>query len=126
MQSNARRIDRIWAGVDRSVAGQPPGAVGGVEAGGVDDGGYVAVGLLRELGVDVPPGAPDGETDVTYANTSCPYCAVALDPPPKSKKRRPACGQSVYVRKGPDDLRYLLQAVDLPAMDQAWDEYRGR
>ena len=32
-----------------------------------------------------------------YANTACPYCSGALNPPPKAKKRCPACGQPIYV-----------------------------
>ena len=31
----------------------------------------------------------------THANTACPYCSVALNPPPKAKKRCPACGQPI-------------------------------
>lgn len=61
-----------------------------------------------------------------YATRTCPYCAVVLDPLPKAKKKCPSCGQPVHVRRGPDGFRYLLQTVDLPAMTQAWDEYRGQ
>lgn len=61
-----------------------------------------------------------------YANNTCPYCSVPLEPLPKAKKKCPSCGQAVQVRRGPDGLRYLLQTVDLPAMDQAWAEYRGQ
>jgi hypothetical protein len=59
-----------------------------------------------------------------YANTACPYCAVAFDPLPKAKSKCRACGRPVFVRTGPDGLRYLLQEVDLPAMEQAWAEFR--
>jgi hypothetical protein len=59
----------------------------------------------------------------TYANTSCPYCSVELDPLPKGKKRCPACGQPIYARMGPDGITYLLRVGDLPVLDQAWAEY---
>ena len=59
----------------------------------------------------------------TYANTACPYCSVALSPPPKAKKRCPACGQPIYVRSGPDGLTYLLQVGDLPVLEAVWAEY---
>jgi hypothetical protein len=58
----------------------------------------------------------------TYANTTCPYCTSPLDPLPKAKKRCPACGQSIYVRSGPDGVRYLLQEIDLPVLEEAWAE----
>ena len=57
-----------------------------------------------------------------YANTSCPYCSASLDPLPKAKKRCPSCGQPIWVRSGPDGLTYLLQEVDLPILEQAWQE----
>ena len=57
-----------------------------------------------------------------YANTSCPYCSAPLDPLPKAKKRCPSCGESIWVRSGPDGLTYLLQEVDLPILEQAWQE----
>lgn len=57
-----------------------------------------------------------------YANTSCPYCSAPLDPLPKARKRCPSCGQPIYVRSGPDGLRYLLQEVDLPVLEQAWSD----
>jgi hypothetical protein len=57
-----------------------------------------------------------------YANTGCPYCSAPLDPLPKAKKKCPACGQPIYVRRAPDGLRYLLQEQDLPALDKAWTE----
>ena len=59
----------------------------------------------------------------TYANTSCPYCSVELNPLPKAKKRCPGCGQPIYVRGGPDGLTYLLQVGDLPVLEAAWAEY---
>ena len=59
-----------------------------------------------------------------YANTTCPYCAAGLDPPPRAKKRCPSCGQPIYVQSGPDGLTYLLQEVDLPVFEAAWAEHR--
>jgi len=59
-----------------------------------------------------------------YANTTCPYCGVTPDPLPKARSKKcRACGQSIYVREGPDGLTYLLQEVDLPAMEKAWVEH---
>ena len=57
-----------------------------------------------------------------YANTACPYCGVTPDPVPKAKSRCRACGESIYVRSGPDGLTYLLQEADLPVLDAAWVE----
>jgi len=57
-----------------------------------------------------------------YANTTCPYCSAPLDPIPKAKKKCPACGQPIFVRRAPDGLRYLLQERDLPVLEQAWAE----
>jgi hypothetical protein len=62
----------------------------------------------------------------TYASETCPYCAARLDPLPKAKKRCPDCGQPIYVRSGPDGVRYLLQEADLPTMEALWDEERER
>ena len=61
-----------------------------------------------------------------YANTSCPYCSAPLDPLPKAKKRCPSCGQSIWVRSGPDGLRYLLQEVDLRVLEEAWQEHYAK
>jgi hypothetical protein len=65
-------------------------------------------------------------TERRYASEACPYCTVRLDPLPKAKKRCLACGQSIYVRSGPDGMTYLLQEVDLPILEEAWGEYRAR
>jgi hypothetical protein len=62
--------------------------------------------------------------DLQYASTTCPYCGAALDPPPKAKRRCPACRRTIYVRVGPDALVYLLQDVDRPALERAWAEFR--
>lgn len=60
-----------------------------------------------------------------YASTSCPYCQTPLAPLPRAKKKCPACHQSIYVRSGPDGLRYLLRDTDLPVLEQAWAEYHA-
>jgi len=60
----------------------------------------------------------------TYANTSCPYCSIELDPPPKAKRRCPGCGEPIYARMGPDGFTYLLQVADLPELDRIWAEHR--
>ena len=59
----------------------------------------------------------------TYANKACPYCAVELNPLPKAKKRCPSCGQSIWVRSGPDGLTYLLQEADFPALEAVWQDH---
>jgi hypothetical protein len=64
-----------------------------------------------------------GDEPRIFANTACPYCSVELDPLPKAKKLCLGCGQPIYVRLGPDGLTYLLQAGDLPVLDQAWAEH---
>jgi len=57
-----------------------------------------------------------------YANTACPYCNAALDPLPTARMDCPACGATIWVRGGPDGLTYLLQEVDLPVLEQAWQD----
>ena len=59
-----------------------------------------------------------------YANTTCPYCGATPEPLPKAKSRCKVCGEAIYVRSGPDGQLYLLQEVDLPALEAAWDEAR--
>ena len=59
-----------------------------------------------------------------YANTFCPYCSSALEPLPRAKKRCPACGHWIYVRSGPDGCTYLVQEIDLPVLEAAWEEHR--
>ncbi len=75
----------------------------------------------RRAGAQAKPSAP--EPPRTYANTSCPYCGAVLDPLPRAKKACPSCQNPIYVRLGPDGLTYLLQGVDLPTMQAAWDEH---
>jgi len=122
-------IDRVAE--DGRVVACRASIQGGWDRGGGDRGSFgvrlyleTPAGLFKELGVDRPADLAELEDAPAYANSNCPYCQVHFDPLPKAKKRCPACGQYVYVRSGPDGLRYLLQAVDLPAMDQAWAEYR--
>lgn len=62
--------------------------------------------------------------DRSYNRSDCPYCGEVMDPLPKAKKRCPSCGQSVYVRSGPDGIRNLLREVDLPPMAARWDAYQ--
>ncbi|MBA3877621.1 MAG: hypothetical protein C0498_11955 [Anaerolinea sp.] len=47
-------------------------------------------------------------------------------PVPKAKTRCKLCRQIVFVRSGPDGLRYLLQEIDLPAMEAEWVAATGR
>ena len=62
-------------------------------------------------------------TDRPYATTECPYCSIPLAPLPKAKKRCPSCGQPIYVRSGPDGVRYLLQEADLATIEALWLEF---
>jgi ssDNA-binding Zn-finger/Zn-ribbon topoisomerase 1 len=57
-----------------------------------------------------------------YNRSDCPYCGIVMDPLPKAKKKCPACGEAVYVRSGPDDIRYLLREADLAAHEARWGE----
>jgi hypothetical protein len=61
-----------------------------------------------------------------YANTTCPYCSRPLDPLPKAKKRCPSCGQTIWVRSGPDGMTYLLQEADRPVLEEAWQEHYAK
>jgi hypothetical protein len=63
-------------------------------------------------------------TERQYANTACPYCQATLDPLPTATTACPACRRAIHVRSGPDGLTYLLENVDLPVLEQAWDESR--
>jgi glutaredoxin len=62
-------------------------------------------------------------TERPYANTACPYCGAVPDPLPKAKSRCKACCGMIYVKSGPDGLRYLLQEVDRPVLEAAWTEH---
>ncbi|MHB8399940.1 MAG: structural protein [Candidatus Limnocylindrales bacterium] len=61
--------------------------------------------------------------DRPYATSGCPYCGAPLEPLPKAKKRCPSCGGPIYVRSGPDGVRYLLQETDLTTMEALWAEF---
>lgn len=61
--------------------------------------------------------------DAPYDRGTCPYCEVPLDPMPKAKKKCPTCGQPIYVRSGPNGMRYLLREADLDAHQTRWDAY---
>jgi hypothetical protein len=61
--------------------------------------------------------------DRPYNRPDCPHCGVVFDLLPKAKKKCPACGLAVYVRSGPDDIRYLLREADLDAMEARWEEH---
>ena len=65
-----------------------------------------------------------GSQERPYANTTCPYCDAELDPLPKSRKRCPSCRQPVHVRSQPDGMTHLIKASDVPAAEEAWEEYR--
>ncbi len=57
-----------------------------------------------------------------YNRTTCPHCDSALKPLPKAKKKCPSCGQEIFVRSGPDGVRHLLTAAQVPAHEEAWGE----
>jgi len=61
-----------------------------------------------------------------YANTRCPYCDHPLAPLPASSGACPACGETIYVRAGPDGFVYLLQDIDRRVLDEAWAEHFAR
>jgi ssDNA-binding Zn-finger/Zn-ribbon topoisomerase 1 len=67
--------------------------------------------------------APDEGENRPYSRETCPYCEAAFDPLPKSKKRCPSCGQTVWVRSGPDRLRHILREADLDAHEATWVAY---
>lgn len=75
--------------------------------------------------VPAPPPAPERPASVepsrrSYASELCPYCRERMEPLPKAKTRCKLCRQPVFVRTGPDGLRYLLQEIDLPVMEAEW------
>lgn len=82
--------------------------------------------------IPVPPPAPQlperprRSPTTEYANERCPYCGEVMSPLPKAKTRCKMCRQAVFVRTGPDGLRYLLQEVDLSAMEAEWSGALGR
>jgi hypothetical protein len=61
-----------------------------------------------------------GEGGRPYSRADCPSCGVALDPLPKSKKKCPSCGEPIWVRTGPDDVRYLLADFELRDHEARW------
>ena len=62
-----------------------------------------------------PQAAANGPT---YGITSCPYCGVIFDPPPKGDSKCKACGSAIRVRKGLDGEPYLLREEQVEAIDQ--------
>ena len=61
-----------------------------------------------------------GDDGRPYNRTDCPSCGVALDPLPTKKKKCPSCGEPVWVRSGPDDVRYLLADSELRDHEARW------
>jgi hypothetical protein len=61
-----------------------------------------------------------------YNRTDCPYCRAPFDPLPRAKKRCSACGQTVWVRSGPDGRRYILREADLAAHEARWEAHFAR
>lgn len=64
-------------------------------------------------------------SDLRYATSVCPYCGIALNPLPSGKELCSSCRQDIYVEAGPDGFTYLLQEVDLPVIERAWQEHRA-
>ena len=54
----------------------------------------------------------------------CPYCAVAVEPPPRATQDCPACGQAMHLKRlaGTDERRLLTDA-DATDNDAAWQRY---
>ncbi len=54
----------------------------------------------------------------------CPYCAVAVEPPPRASQDCPACGQKMHLRRlaGTDERRLLTEA-DAATNAEAWEQY---
>jgi ssDNA-binding Zn-finger/Zn-ribbon topoisomerase 1 len=72
----------------------------------------------------IDSGAQAGDdTGRAYDRETCPYCEATFDTLPKAKKRCPACGQTVFVRSGPDGLRHILREADLTAHEATWAAY---
>jgi hypothetical protein len=61
-----------------------------------------------------------------YANRTCPYCAEPIADLPVADRPCPTCGAMIHVRWGPDRSLYLLQAADLPVLEDAWREWSER
>ena len=61
-----------------------------------------------------------------YDRTDCPHCGALFDPLPRAKKRCPACGQTVWVRSGPDGRRYILRQADFAAHEARWEAHNER
>jgi hypothetical protein len=67
-----------------------------------------------------------GVPAAVYANRSCPYCSGPLTDLPIADRPCPTCGATIHVRWGPDRSLYLLQAADLPVLEDAWREWAER
>lgn len=79
--------------------------------------------LDRDMGADPrwpPQFTAFGDDGRPYSRTDCPSCGAALDPLPKSKKKCPSCGEPIWVRSGPDDVRYLLADSELRDHEALW------
>lgn len=84
--------------------------------------------LDRDLGPDPrwpPQFTAFGDDGRPYNRTDCPSCRATLDPLPKSKKKCPSCGEPIWVRSGPDDVRYLLADSELRDHEARWSAHFG-
>jgi hypothetical protein len=78
----------------------------------------------------VTSGSPETEgepaTDPTRMDgpAYCPYCAVAVEPPPRATQDCPACGQRMHLKRlvGTAE-RHLLTETDAADNDAAWKRY---
>jgi hypothetical protein len=57
------------------------------------------------------PGLEPAPTPPALASQTCPYCAVAIDPPPTRNRRCPSCRQPIVVRR--IDGRSVLLTTDV-------------
>ncbi len=56
---------------------------------------------------------------------TCPYCGVALDIEPKAKRKCPACGETMYVKRRPDEqLPRFVTKQQADEIDLAWEQHQ--
>lgn len=78
------------------------------------------------VAVELPPAPPPLTgpdalplTERPYESTACPGCGYQFEPPPRAKRRCPACSIAVHVRSGPQK-RYLVLEDQIAAVAALW------
>ena len=85
-----------------------------------ESGGFAAKTSTPPGEEDEPPREPSRMEGPVY----CPYCAVAVEPPPRASQDCPACGQRMHLqRQAGTDERRLLTEADAAANAEAWEQY---